>query len=323
MKRKLYFAAFAAAALTACNEQVIELSDESVGKVELGVTLPAAMTKVSGASSENDVNDLQIFVFDDSGSLEAYGHTASTSLTLNCFPGSKTVVALVNAPALSDVTSYSELTATASALSDNAVSSLVMEGEVPVDLKASTSVTVPVERIVAKVTLTKIVNALELDYHRKMTFAVTSVYLINVAGDRKYLSDSDPALDKWYHKMKYESANTLPFLYDAPKTSVKYGTTYSSQHHFYCYPNHTETDANEGTWTARKTRLVVEATLGGETCYYPVTLTDIDQNTAYTVTLTVTRPGSPSPDIPVSTEEATFTVKVRDWTDGADYTETI
>ena len=212
MKRKLYLAAFAAAALTACNEQVIELSDESVGKVELGVTLPAAMTKVSGASSENDVNDLQIFVFDDSGSLEAYGHTASTSLTLNCFPGSKTVVALVNAPALSDVTSYSELTATASALSDNAVSSLVMEGEVPVDLKASTSVTVPVERIVAKVTLTKIVNALELDYHRKMTFAVTSVYLINVAGDKLYLTDSEPK--DWFNKMKYVSGS-LSFLWQS------------------------------------------------------------------------------------------------------------
>ena len=321
MKRKLYFAAFAAAALTACNEHVIELSDESVGKVELGVTLPAAMTKVSGASSENDVNDLQIFVFDDSGSLEAYGHTASTSLTLNCFPGSKTVVALVNAPALSNVTSYSELTATSSALSDNAVSSLVMEGEVPVDLKASTSVTVPVERIVAKVTLTKIVNALELDYHRKMTFAVTSVYLINVAGDKLYLTDSEPK--DWFNKMKYVSGS-LSFLWQSLGDEViSNDATYSTPHYFYCYPNHTETGHNDGVWEPRFTRLVVQATLGGETYYYPVTLPRVDQNTAYDISLTVTRPGSDSPDKPVDTQAAEFKIQVVDWADGGDINEVI
>lgn len=326
MKTKLFFAAFAAVALASCNDAQVE-APVVEEMLEIEVNVPVAQTRLTGTpSAEDAVSDLQVFVFDhETGGLEAYGSkTNATSLKLTCLPGDKDIVALVNAPSCASVSNLSGLQSLTSSLADNAAGKLVMSGQVRKTLSSTVkSAEIDVSRIAAKVTLLSVKNDMALKVNQDKDFVVTGVYLINVAGDRKYLSDSDPALDKWYHKMKYESANTLPFLYDAPETSVKYGTTYSSQHHFYCYPNHTETDANEGTWTARKTRLVVEATLGGETCYYPVTLTDIDQNTAYTVTLTVTRPGSPSPDIPVSTEEATFTVKVKDWTDGADYTETI
>lgn len=326
MKTKLIFAAFAALALASCNEAPVEapLTDEMV---ELEVSVPIVQTRLAGTpTGEDAVGNLQIFVFDqESGELEAYGsQNNAKSLTLKCLPGEKDIVALVNAPSCASVANLSGLDAMTSSLKDNAAGKLVMSGQTRKTLSTTDkSATIDVSRIAAKVTLLSVKNDMALKVNQDKEFVVTGVYLINVAGDRKYLSDSEPALDKWYHKMKYEGTNTLSFLYDAPKASVKYGSTYSSPHHFYCYPNHTSTDANGGTWTARKTRLVVEATLGGETCYYPVTLAGVDQNTAYTVTLTVTRPGSPSPDIPVSTEEATFTVNVKDWIDGADYTETI
>ena len=322
MMKKIYFAAFLSmSAVAACD--VAEESDLSVDeeKVCLGVSLPSDVTKVTGTSSEGAVNDLQVFVFDDSGNLESYGHSASSALTLECYPGTKDIVALVNAPSLSGLSKYSELIQKTSVLSDNAVSSLVMEGKTNVKVSSSTTVTVPVSRLAAKVTLTKIVNAMELEYHRKMTFALTSVYMINVAGDKKYLTDSAPS--QWYNKMKYE-AGSPSFLWQTLNGKVLgYNGSYDEESYFYCYPNHTADDYNDGAWQPRHTRLVVEATLGGTTYYYPVTLPEVDQNTAYEISLTVTRPGSDSPDKPVDSHSAEFTVKVVDWIDGADIDEVI
>lgn len=321
MKKRIFNVALAVSVLAACD--VMETHNESCGEemIELGVSLPAEMTKVTGESGEDAVADLQVFVFDGSGNLEAYGHAAASSLTLSCYPGSKKAVALVNAPGYRDITSYSGLVAKLSLLTDNAVGRLVMEGETDVRLTTSSSVTVPVTRIAAKITLKSVVNAMELEFHRQQTFALTSVYLINVAGDRKYLSDSAP--EKWYNKMKYESGSPS-FLWQSLNGKVlDYDAAHSDGNYFYCYPNHTEEDFNEGSWKPRHTRLVVEATLGGTTCYYPVTLPEVDQNTAYEISLTVTRPGSDSPDDPVDTHSAEFKINVVDWIDGGDINETI
>ena len=324
MRTKLFFAALAALALASCNEAPLE-APVTYEMLELEVNVPVLQTRLTGApSAEDAVSNLQIFVFDDaSGTLEAYGNQNASSVKLKCLPGVKDIVALVNAPSFSGIATKAELLSKTSSLSDNAKGDLVMSGLLEDETLSATSktVTVDVSRIAAKVTLLGVTNAMDLVANQKKEFKVTGVYLINVAGDRAYLTDSAPS--KWYHKMRYEASNTLSFLYDAPETVIAHGSSYSASHHFYCYPNLTDTDANNGMWSARKTRLVVEATLGGETCYYPVTLDEVAQNTAYTVTLTVTRPGSSSPDEPISTSDATFTVQVKDWIDGADYTEII
>ena len=323
MRKCIYLAALAAMTLVSCNEKTIDLPQSADGMAELEVSVPVAKTKVSGTpSGEDKVSNLQIFVFDkQSGALEAYGSADASTLKLTCLPGNKDIVALVNAPSQSGIATLSELQSKTSKLSENSTGKLVMSGQLTKELAASSnSVTINVSRLAAKVTLLSVKNQMTLEANRNKAFVVTAVYLINVAGDRTYLTSSAPG--SWYNKMKYETGSPS-FLYDSPKATLAYGKTYSTQHYFYCYPNPTSTDANGGTWSARKTRLVVEATLGGETCYYPVTLADVAQNTEYTVSLTVTRPGSSSPDIPVSTNEATFTVTVQDWKDGSDYVETI
>lgn len=321
MQKKLFYAMCAVAICTACHEAAIEPLTEASKTVRLEVSLPEVDTKISGSSSESTVNDLQVFVFDDGGMLEAYGNTQSSSLSLDCIPGTKQVVALVNAPDLSGISSYAGLTGQISSLSDNEVGTLVMEGEKSVNLATSTTVTVPVSRLVAKISLVGITNELALDYHRNQSFTVVSAYLINVAGTKTYLSDSQP--DVWYNKMKYSSELETMLWETLGNTLIKPSASYSKTHYFYCYPNDTENDYNDGTWQARHTRLVVEAKIGTDTYYYPVTLPQIEQNTAYEVSLTVTRPGSDSPDRPVDTETASFTVKVLDWVDGGDINEVI
>lgn len=327
MKKRFYLAAFAAMALVSCNERNADLPQVPVENetVVLEVNVPAVMTRVKGsATGEDNVADLQVFVFNDSGVLEAYGHAASKSLNLTCVPGAKRVVALVNAPSLSGTATLDDLQEAKSSLADNAAGRLVMASKViPETLAADkdNKMTIEVERLAAKVVLASVKNAMALEADQKKDFTIKAVYLTNVAGDRLYLSDSTPS--KWYDMMMYESSNTLPFLHDEPATKLTYNTTYSVKHHFYGYPNPVTADANAGSWIPRKTRLVLEATLGGEVCYYPVTLDKMQRNTEYIINLTVTRLGSPDPDTPVTTGEASFTVEVKDWVDGGTINETI
>lgn len=327
MKKRFYLAAFAAMALVSCNEKNADLPQVPVENetVVLEVNVPAVMTRVKGsATGEDNVADLQVFVFNDSGVLEAYGHAASKSLNLTCVPGAKRVVALVNAPSLSGTATLDDLQEAKSSLADNAAGRLVMASKVISETLAADkdkSMTIEVERLAAKVVLASVKNAMALEADQKKDFTIKAVYLINVAGDRLYLSDSTPS--KWYDMMRYDSESTLPFLHDEPATKLAYNATYSTGHYFYGYPNPVTTDANAGSWTPRKTRLVVEATLGGEVCYYPVTLDKMQRNTEYLINLTVTRLGSPDPDTPVTTGEASFTVEVKDWVDGGTINETI
>ena len=127
MKTKSFFAAFAAVALASCSQVQVE-TPETEGLVELNVNVPEAKTRLTGTpSSEDAVSNLQIFVFNEAtGALETYGNQNASSMKLRCLPGVKDIVALVNAPSLSGISTMSELLSKTSSLSDNAKGKLVM-----------------------------------------------------------------------------------------------------------------------------------------------------------------------------------------------------
>ena len=132
MKKRFYLAAFAAMALMSCNEKTVNVQEmpEQAGTVELKVKVPAASTRLTGeAADEDKISNLQVFVFNESDALEAYGNEDAESLSLTCVPGKKQVVALVNAPSLSDISKLSDLQAEVSYLSDNEAGALVMASE--------------------------------------------------------------------------------------------------------------------------------------------------------------------------------------------------
>ena len=321
MKRKLFIAAVAAMALAACEEKINEQTVSADEMVELKISIPSAATKVSEKNepgSPNAVNTLQVFLFDESGNLEASDMQQAKSVVLACVPGTKKVVALVNAPELTDVTSYSQLTSTTSKLTDNTIDSMVMEGEVDLEIDATMSVTIPVSRLAAKVVIKQIANNFELLTHQNMDFCVTAIYLVNVAGEKSYLSSAVPTL--WYNKMKIDREDeTIPhFTYDYFQTpnKIPYQGTFTTDKYFYCYPNPTEEDCYDTVWSERYTRMVVEATLAGEVVYYPISLPEVKQNTLYEVSLKITRPGSESPDVPVSGHAVEFKIDVQDWITG-------
>lgn len=320
MKRKLFIAAVAAVALAACEEKINEQTVSADEMVELKISIPSAVTKVSEKNEPGTpaaVHSLQVFLFDEDGNLETSDMQSKQSLVLPCVPGKKKVVAIVNAPELTGVTSLTSLTSMKSSLSDNTIESMVMEGTVDLEVTTNVSVTVPVSRLAAKVVLRTVINSFELPTHQQMEFQVTSVYLVNVAGEKTYLSDAMPTL--WYNKMKNEEDAQAPtFIYDklSSQVIIPYNGTYTADKYYYCYPNPAKEDSSETVWSERYTRLVVETLLGGETVYYPVTLPSVAKNTAYEISLKVTRPGSDSPDKPVSGHVAEFKIEVLDWITG-------
>lgn len=318
----LYAAFLAAAALVGCevNDAVSEPEDERT--VRLEVRLPSDLTKVIGTEEENAVKNLQVFVFDHNGMLEAYAKSTSSSLSLSCSSGTKEVVALVNAQDLTDVVSLVDLEGRRSYLADNSIGSFVMEGRSTPTLRASSSVEIPVCRIASRVALTEVSVDFELEQHNRQTFQITSIYLLNVAGDRTYLTATAPV--KWHNRMVKEADSPSITGVTLTDAYASKSSPYSKTHYLYCYPNPTTSDVSGGTWSARFTRLVVEAKLGGKLYYYPVNLEDgLKSNTAYDVKLKITRPGSSSPDKPVDSVAATFSVSVQPWYDGIAVNETI
>jgi hypothetical protein len=239
--------------------------------------------------------------------------TESESVVLTCKTGPKKVVSLVNAPEITDVTTYSALCSASSFLDDNTIDSMVMSGETEVNLTATSSVTIPVSRLAAKVVLRQVMNNFKFKSDQDAEFLVTHVYLLNVGAERGYLSAATPK--QWYNMMELDTFDSPAFTYEQLSSPVKlpYSSTWTADKYFYCYPNPTETDSSDETWSARRTRLVLEATLDGEVMYYPVTLPVIEPNSSYEVTVKITRRGSPSPDIPVTGIAAEFSVDVQSW----------
>ncbi len=309
--------------LASCQKESV--SERGAGeKVRLEVSVPVAETKVVSGANETAIKNYQVFLFNDKDVLEAYVNCNDSDISLDCTLGQKTVVVLANAPSINDVTTLSALMAKKSSLSDNAADAFVMEGQVAITIETTkdVSVTVPVVRQVVKVELANVTTAFELAQYRNMSFKISSVYLINVAADKKYFSTEAPTL--WLNQMGYISSDDNLLIYDDMEdVAVTTSTPYSTKNAFYTYPNPTVNDAFSTTWTARHTRLVVETLLGSTKYYYPVTLPVLQQNKSYEVSLKITRPGSETPDAVVDKFAADFEVTVKDWETGAAVSEEI
>lgn len=301
--KKLCFAAFAALAFVGCNEKGVDPVEVKDGeKIQLTVKVPENATKVTGAPTDAQINNLQVFVFDKNGIYETSSNGNGSSLSLTCTSGEKNIVALANAPLETEIDNISELRARTSDLKDCSAGNIVMAEEITQKLTVSSTVTMEVERLAAKVGVSEIRTDFDLDQHKSLPFEVKAIYLINVAGEKAYLSSNTPGV--WYNMGEFIEATSPEFLYDEVTSgTITPEDSYTEEHYFYCYPNSSST----------KTRLVVEAKIGEYIYYYPVTLDSVAANTSYDYKLTITRLGSDSPDVPVTEGTVQFSVTVKDW----------
>ena len=326
MKTDLFFRNFviglSVMAACSCSGNLEPEPEITQSKVRLTVVVPVTETKLTGGADEGRINNYQVYIFDNGGVLESYANQSSPDIELDCAAGNKTIAVLTNAPAINDVTTLSALSSKTSLLSDNNGSSFIMAGQQSVAVSADKEVTVTVSRLVSKIKLSSLQVAFEAPQYRSMSFKVAAVYLINVPADTRYFSNISPSV--WYNKQKYMSSDANTLIYDDMKsTAVSTSSPYSTVNTLYCYPNPTSQDSFSQTWSARHTRLVVEAYLGSTKYYYPVTLPELEKNKVYDVKLTITRPGTSNPDDEVDKYAADFSITVKAWETGASVTEEI
>ena len=94
---------------------------------------------------------------------------------------------------------------------------------------------------------------------------------------------------------------------------------YTVPHYLYCY-------SNETSDISSSTKLILQADLNGTTYYYPIPVNQegyglpednghygIRSNTVYTYGITVTRPGSLDPDIPLEPGVLNLNIDVKEW----------
>ena len=331
MKRKIFVAASVLVAMISCERNEGSQSvNTGADKAMLEVRMVSEDTKVSGegGDEEKSVSDYQVLVYDmSSRSLESYAKPDpdAVDVQFECRLGEKEIVVLANAPDMSDMISYDAFLVKKSYLADNSEGHLVMEGNASMDLSLSGgSVTVDLRRMVSKVILDGITVDFEHDEYDDLDFILKKIYLTNVAGDMTYSAETaDPAL--WYNKIVQTSSDDVDgmILETFTDVNLKGATDYTSSHHFYCYPNPYENDDFSLQWSPRPTRLVVEAELGGEVFYYPVSLPVLERNNRYHVTLHIVRPGAKTPEQEMDRHAASFTINIVGWQGSSSVSETI
>lgn len=354
MKKTFSILALAAAVLCSCDKNAdcvpCQKAEENQEPATLSVSLgfddelqTRAVTAYTTAQDyEQAVNSVQILVFDASGKINMYkdAGTAVSDIQLSTTAGQKTVWAVVNGPDLSAVASLSALQAKAVDLADNSLTKtegFVMAGSTSCTVSATGgTAAVTVSRLVSRVALQKVTNSLPSGYG---ALKIDNVTLINVVGNQNLAGNA--SISTWYNKMGRKDGGAQADIIDgstnkascpsltfaAPAATVNNGAAHAptTPHLFYCYPNATSADANGwvSSFTARKTRLVVAATISGTKYYYPVSINTPERNKAYTVELTITGLGSTDPDQPVSKGAITASVTVQEWLPGTTYEETI
>jgi hypothetical protein len=305
MFRKICFAAMTAVAAVSCCEKDVVLSEhEAEGElVTFSVSVPGLETKSTGDSDEKNVNSLQVIVFNKHGIYESSAYGRGTALSLTCTAGQKRMVALVNTNMEEGMADFDELAARSISLKDMGIGDLVMLGDSTLTVAANRPINLDVAYLSSKIVLESVTLNMSNQQHRNLPFAIKSVFLTNVAGDRQYIAESDPTT--WYHQDNYDKQNTLPFLYDslAEGHDMTNGDTYSTAHYFYCYPNQTTT----------KTRLVIEAEIGGQIYYYPIILNQLLPNNQYSYNVVLTRLGAESPDADLDRSAYTVRISMKDW----------
>lgn len=323
MKRILTLLALAA---TSCSLHTAAEPELPMPDTRKGVTV-----RVSGPSSratdvrdenETAIHSLQVLVFDSDGLLDAAGCGDGTSVSVTVTVGkAKRLWAVANAPKLTGISWEEDLRGSLSHLCDNSLTSLVMVGNTTADISEDGEIGITLTRLAAKLSVKKITRSFDAPALAARPLTIKKMYLINVAADIR--CDGTGEVSSWLNRSGFESSGADALLSEQGLSiSLADGACHSTPHSFYCYPNPTSTDSVSDSWTPRKTRLVLEAELGGSTCYYSLTFPEIKRNCTYTIgNLTLSGKGSPTPDTPYTRESISASVTVRDWTDGATYTE--
>ena len=340
MKRTFKFSAsvllLASAVAVSCQKE--ESASSSVAGlpvqsdlVTLTISAETATKAPTASISDAAKNTLQVFVFTTDGALETDKRVEAGTLQIGSRTGEKHIWAVVNAPAIT-VTSESELRAAAVSLASCSATSVVMAGSTTETITSTSDrIDISVDRLVAKVSLQNVsVNFTGNSLDGK-TFIVKDLYLKNVAGSTNIAGNAAMNAITWYNKLTRESGAPAVIEDTGLNTTVNAGgattgTAAVNRTWFTC-PNSASDSAagQESTWSPRRTRLVMHATVGGEDTYYTFDLPSLARNHSYNITsITVTMKGKDNDnnDEKTSSGALNMDITVNPWTGEDDITYT-
>lgn len=334
MKAKLTALLFALLVAAGCRRA----DPPGPGAVEVVFSVAGETTRAAGTDGERAVDGWTLLLYKDGTLAETGTSDSGSAIRKTLAAGEYTAFAVVNPPAsfrAADHPSPASLARAESALRDNAPGRLVMAGNrtVTVPVPDGSVQRIGVDRLVCKAGVRKISVRFDNPAVAALPFVLKAVYLTNCYGSSRYGSDwsaeellSDAS--RWYNRMGFQSDAGVDALLsdtgiDAPVTA---DSPHSQEHAFYFYPNPLpeSADTRSGTWSRRRTRLVIEARIGEGTYYYAVTLPASERNKTYIIEEAVIRKlGSrdPEADEPGSLD-VTFRTSTDEWSPAYTVTET-
>ena len=281
------------------------------GGVEVVFSILGEETRMTGTDGERAVDNWALLLYKDGILVEAGTSDSGSAIRKRLAAGDYTAFAIVNPPVSFVPDGYPELsslTVAESALRENTAGRLVMAGSKTITVPVPDGGTqrIGVDRLVCKAGIRKISVGFSDPILAARPFVLKGLYLTNCYGKSRYGSDWEEAdivseATLWHNRMGFHSDDTVNGLLaetslDIPITAH---TPHIQEHSFYYYPNPIpETlDNRSGTWTRRRTRLVLEAEIGGRTYYYTVTLPVSQRNKTYYIEEAVIRKlGSRDPE---------------------------
>lgn len=301
-------------------------------------------TEVPGDVSESNISRWAVFAFDDASGWFRYATSLSASgIPLKLLVGhAYTCFAIVNYPTSgtgaflpSTVRTPADLTDKIAYLGDNGNGSLLMFGAESVLLtdEVPTTQTIHVTRLVSRIDVTRVA----VDFSAKpelaaKTFTLKHIYITNAYRTTRYEADYSPSQlsssrASWYNSGGWHRGEAAETGMDALlgkrdiNTVITAGTPYTNRCTFYAFPNAiplSDDTHQMDVWEKRCTRIVLEATLDGETLYYQVNVPEMARNHIYSASdIVILGRGSRDPEIIDIPDDDSLVITVT-WQDGWD-----
>ncbi len=322
--------------MTSCQKPCIPCIGQNPSTLTL--SLASDQTKAGTVSeiSDNTINTADVFIFRNTApssadyqKLETYKRFSGNDLddiTITTTTGPKTICVIVNGHmdtfnGVTDLTTFRNLYTN---LSNEFIGSFTMYGQIEETLGATSSVSLTVKRHISRISVTSIRTEFEGTPLEGMTLSNVKLYLVNAHAQKTiYNNAQSPETPLIYNYTKLVGKDTNgtkePNLIFKPLEGEINDTGNNTVHNFYCYSNETDNVSN-------CTKMVIQGDLGGTTYYYPILVNQtgygysiesghygVRRNTSYSYGVTITKPGSLDPNIPLTPGSLELSISVSDW----------
>lgn len=314
----------------ACNKEEQPTGANSTGsdeKIMVEFTLGATTKAMGPSDTEDDINDIQIYVFNSDGSFDTGAAFAGTEgIYLEVTPGTnKKIYAIANEGVTT--ASYSSIQELQNSFDNSLIAEMNgtqgfafrMSGitdKVTID-KEHKKINITLDKILSKLTVMSVNNELPANF---TSVKLKKMYLENVPAGGYYFKQEN--FTSWINKAA--DANLVENVWlncdEFTESTIPFFDSVEIDQVFYMYPNYTTVDSFATQWCPRYTRLVVVVEINDTTYYYPISLNKlladkkIVRNVHYEIEyLTIAHLGQTTPEGDFDFEHTNVEIYINTW----------